>query len=395
MPVKNSGRPSAAQYRQALRAARSIRMLITDVDGVLTDGGLYYDIEGNITKRFNVHDGLGIRVAQAAGLEVGVMSGLASNAVEKRVRELGIEEYFAGFKKKDELLHDLCERRSLTLHEIAYLGDDWVDAKAMRIVGLSAAVANAQPDIRRRAMLVTRANGGEGALREFIRFILRAQGALPAQWARVELIMRRVVIILGLLLLVAGGGFWYLYLENKTVDRLERAAKEIAKEAGELDIQADVGVDLSLKGIKLSHGKEGQLHWKLTAQKAKYLQDQSEVQVEQPEIVYFFENDDRQLSVKAAKGLIEQEKEKARLWPEITARYGDMRLRADELEYSGKERELVLRGNVQLETPKLSCQAVEMRYGLERNDITARNGIHATISLDDMNPELKERLNLE
>ncbi len=207
--------------------------------------------------------------------------------------------------------------------------------------------------------------------------------------------MRRFLLLLGLLLLVAGGVFWYLYLEHKTVDKLEKAAKEIAKEAGDLDIQADVGVDLSLKGIKLSHGKEGQLHWKLTAEKANYLQDKAQVQVESPEIVYFFKGDSKQLSVKAEKGLIEQENEKARLWPEINAIYGDMQLRADELDYAGKDRILTLRGNVQLETPKLSCQAAEMHYNLKDNTITAENGIHAAISLDEMNPELKERLNLE
>ncbi len=207
--------------------------------------------------------------------------------------------------------------------------------------------------------------------------------------------MKRILVFGGLLLLVAGGVIWYLYLEHKTVDKFEQAAKEIAKEAGELEIQADVGVDLSLKGIKLSHGKEGHLHWKLTAKKANYLHDQGQVLVEFPEIIYFFEEDAKRLRVKSDKGLIEQENEKARLWPEIRATYGDMRLRADELEYSGKDRMLNLHGKVQLETPKLSCQAAEMHYNLKDNTIAANNGIHATISLDAMNPELKERLNLE
>lgn len=202
------------------------------------------------------------------------------------------------------------------------------------------------------------------------------------------------MVFIALLLLVAGGVIWYLYLENKTVEKIERAAKEIAKEAGELDVQAEVGVDLSLKGIKLAHGKEGHLHWKLTAKKAKYLQDQKQVLVESPNIIYFFENGDKQLTVKAANGLIEQENEKARLWPEITANYGDMLLRADELEYSGKNRMLELRGNVQLASPKMTCRAAQMSYSLKSNDITAEDGIHATINLEE-NPEVKERLHLE
>lgn len=184
MRADKPGRPSASQLRRAIRAARLIRLLITDVDGVLTDGGLYYDSAGAVSKRFNVQDGLGIRVAQASGLEIGVMTGLASKAVETRVRELGIVEYFAGFKEKDKLLHDLSKRRNLALHEIAFLGDDWVDAGVMRLVGFPVAVANAQPEIKRRAMVVTKAGGGHGALREIIRFILRAQRSLSSQWDR-------------------------------------------------------------------------------------------------------------------------------------------------------------------------------------------------------------------
>ncbi len=184
MRLNKMGRPTAGRLRRALRVAKSIRMLITDVDGVLTDGGLYYDSAGSISKKFNVHDGLGIRVAQAAGLEIAVMSGLASGAVETRVRELGIEEYFAGFKEKGDLVRALSDRRGIGLHEIAYLGDDWVDATVMRLVGLPVAVANAQPEILRRAWLVTKAMGGQGALRETIRFILHAQGALSGQWER-------------------------------------------------------------------------------------------------------------------------------------------------------------------------------------------------------------------
>ena len=207
--------------------------------------------------------------------------------------------------------------------------------------------------------------------------------------------MRRLLLSVLLLLLAAGGVIWYYYLEHATVDKIEQAAKEIAKEAGELDVQAEVGVDLSLKGIKLSHGKEGHLHWKLTAQKAKYLQDQNQVLVESPHIIYFLGNEDKRISVRAANGVIEQENEKARLWPEIIANYDDMRLRADELEYSGKDRMLILRGDVQLENPKMSCRAAEMSYNLKNNDITAENGVHASIKVEDMNSGLKEHLNLE
>jgi 3-deoxy-D-manno-octulosonate 8-phosphate phosphatase (KDO 8-P phosphatase) len=157
-------------------------MLLLDVDGVLTDGGLYYDSEGNISKRFNVQDGLGIKLAQAAGLEVGVITGLDSPAVERRVRELGIEEYFAGHLKKMAILEDIQERKGLTLEQIAYVGDDWVDAAPMRAVGLAMAVTNAQPEILELAHWVSRHKGGHGAVREAVRFILLAQGRLDAIW---------------------------------------------------------------------------------------------------------------------------------------------------------------------------------------------------------------------
>lgn len=164
--------------------AVSIRLLILDVDGVLTDGGLYYDHQGNVVKRFHVQDGLGIKLAQAAGLEVAVITGLDHPAVEKRVRELGIREYHAGRIRKDELLADMCRRLDLTPEQAAYLGDDWVDAGIMRRVGLAMAVANAQPEILELAHWVSSKSGGQGAVREAIRFLLGCQGKQDGLWQR-------------------------------------------------------------------------------------------------------------------------------------------------------------------------------------------------------------------
>lgn len=164
------------------RAAR-VRLLVLDVDGVLTDGGLYYDSQGRVSKRFNVQDGLGIKLAQAAGLHVAVITGLSSPAVEARVRELGIEEYHAGHLAKVPLLKGICERLGVTLEQTAYLGDDWVDAGPMRAVGLPMAVANAQPEILVLAEVITELPGGGGAVREAIRYILEARGDLDALWA--------------------------------------------------------------------------------------------------------------------------------------------------------------------------------------------------------------------
>lgn len=162
--------------------ARRVRILILDVDGVLTDGGLYYDLQGQISKRFNVQDGLGIKLAQAAGLEVGVITGLESEAVKKRILELGIKRYYAGFLDKRALIDQICQDVGCELTELAYLGDDWVDAGPLSMVGLPMAVANAQPEIKEMSLWVSSLPGGGGAVREAIRFILLAQNKLQPLW---------------------------------------------------------------------------------------------------------------------------------------------------------------------------------------------------------------------
>lgn len=165
------------------RAAR-VELLVLDVDGVLTDGGLHYHADGGISKRFHVHDGLGIKLAQSVGLEIAVMTGLTAPAVEKRVRELGIESYHHGRLDKAELLHTLCAERNLDLKQTAFMGDDWVDAAVMGLVGLSMAPANAQPEILDLATWVSTKPGGHGAVREAIRFILCARGDMLALWQK-------------------------------------------------------------------------------------------------------------------------------------------------------------------------------------------------------------------
>lgn len=162
--------------------AKNIKMLVLDVDGVLTDSGLYYDHQGRVMKRFNVKDGLGIKMAQSQDLEIAVITGLNHNAVETRVRELGIEHYYAGNHEKVPLLEDLCNKTGLTMDEVAYVGDDWVDAGVMKRVGLSIAVADAVPEILELADMVTSRGGGQGAVREAIMFILESQGLAEKLW---------------------------------------------------------------------------------------------------------------------------------------------------------------------------------------------------------------------
>lgn len=169
---------------RASELAEKVKLLVLDVDGVLTDGGLYYDHQGNVSKRFNVQDGFGIKAAQSAGLDVAVITGLNHVAVESRVRELGIEDYYAGNYEKVPLIEDLRSKKGLEFSEIAYLGDDWVDAGVMKRVGLPMAVANAQPEILDIAAWTADKRGGHGAVREAIAFILHSQGKLEDIWRR-------------------------------------------------------------------------------------------------------------------------------------------------------------------------------------------------------------------
>jgi 3-deoxy-D-manno-octulosonate 8-phosphate phosphatase (KDO 8-P phosphatase) len=170
--------------QDVLSRAAKVRLLIMDVDGVLTDGGLYYDRQGNIIKKFNVQDGLGIKLAQAAGLDMAVITGLSSPAVESRVRELGIGHYFHGFTNKLPIIEQLILDENISPEEMAYIGDDWVDAGPMLRVGLPMAVSNAQPEIKKIAAWISHAPGGRGAVREAIMFILKSQNKFDEQWKK-------------------------------------------------------------------------------------------------------------------------------------------------------------------------------------------------------------------
>lgn len=169
--------------------ARAIRLLVVDVDGVMTDGGLYYDANGLAMKRFHVLDGIGVRLAKEAGIEVAVLSGMDAPCVVKRLEVLGITEYHGGSDNKKTILDAMRQRLGLEWHEIAYLGDDWVDLAPMSAVGLPAAVANAMPEVKKIARIVTSKQGGHGAIRELVDMILTCQGkreAMLERWMHLE-----------------------------------------------------------------------------------------------------------------------------------------------------------------------------------------------------------------
>ncbi len=169
-----------------LEKLQKIKILICDVDGVMTDGGLYYTEDGKVLKRFCVQDGLGIKLAQKAGLEIAVVTGLRSASVRKRIEGLGITRFYEGFLKKERVIKEIVKEMDISLEEVAYIGDDWVDAIPMQMVGFPMAVNNAQPEIKRLALWISCRRGGDGAVREAISFILNAQGKLKGVWREWE-----------------------------------------------------------------------------------------------------------------------------------------------------------------------------------------------------------------
>jgi len=163
---------SQATLRQR---AQTIRLLALDVDGVLTDGKLHYDAEGREAKVFHVRDGLGIKLLQQQGIAVALISGRQSAAVRARAHELGIAHAILGRDDKRTALEGLCAQLQIALSEAAYMGDDLPDLAAIRAAGLGLTVADAAGPVLRAADWVSRASGGNGAVREACEMLLRAR----------------------------------------------------------------------------------------------------------------------------------------------------------------------------------------------------------------------------
>ncbi|HEX5277196.1 MAG TPA: 3-deoxy-manno-octulosonate-8-phosphatase KdsC [Fluviicoccus sp.] len=157
--------------------ARHVRLLALDVDGVLTDGRLYFTEDGQEIKTFDTQDGHGIKLLQQAGIQCAIITGRTTKLVERRARNLGIAHLLQGREDKLVALNELSAQLGIPLDEIAYAGDDWPDLPAIRAAGLGVAVANAHREVRRYADFVTLAEGGRGAVREICDLILEAQGS--------------------------------------------------------------------------------------------------------------------------------------------------------------------------------------------------------------------------
>lgn len=169
-----------ATFEEVRARAQRIRVLLFDVDGVLTDGGVYIHADGTESKRFDIKDGAGIVIARRAGLTVGVISARQSQATLHRARQLGLDPVRQGVQDKATALADLMAAHGWDADTIAYMGDDVVDLPVLRQVGLAACPADAVPEVQAMVHVVSPRPGGQGAARALIEDILRAQGRWDA-----------------------------------------------------------------------------------------------------------------------------------------------------------------------------------------------------------------------
>jgi 3-deoxy-D-manno-octulosonate 8-phosphate phosphatase (KDO 8-P phosphatase) len=159
-----------------LERARRIRLLVLDVDGVLTDGRLYFDNQGNETKAFYTRDGLGMKALQAQGITLALITGRTSNIVAHRASGLGIEHVYQGREDKLGAFLELLEATGLEPAQVCFAGDDWIDIPLLERVGLAVTVPDADAVVKGHAHWVTSRPGGLGAVREICDLVLAAQG---------------------------------------------------------------------------------------------------------------------------------------------------------------------------------------------------------------------------
>jgi 3-deoxy-D-manno-octulosonate 8-phosphate phosphatase (KDO 8-P phosphatase) len=159
-----------------LRRAARVRLMIFDVDGVLTDGSLHYGEDGESMKSFNVHDGLGIKLLQESGVQTAIISARRSPIVARRAADLGIHHVHQGGHDKLTPFRALLETTGLSAEQCGFIGDDVVDLPILARVGFAVSVPNGRDEVRNRAHHVTAAAGGRGAVREVCELLLRAQG---------------------------------------------------------------------------------------------------------------------------------------------------------------------------------------------------------------------------
>lgn len=162
-------------FPDLLKRLGRVRLLSVDVDGVLTDGGLYYTEDGRLLRKFNVKDGMGMKRLREAGVEVAMISAGTGPTILERGRDLGLEHVFSGVEDKLATLSGLCRRLGITLAEVAHVGDDLNDVPVLNAVGCPLTVADAVPEARDAAVFATAKGGGEGAVREICDLLIEAR----------------------------------------------------------------------------------------------------------------------------------------------------------------------------------------------------------------------------
>ena len=176
MPKARLTQPGRMTTRsQSMRAPKRVRLVAMDVDGVLTDAGMYYSESGDELKKFNTRDGMGIKMLQAAGLITAFITREKTAIVERRGQKLAVPEVHQGVDDKLALLTTLAQKYGLTLEQVAYIGDDVNDLEALRAVGFSAAPADAMPSVLKAVHYICTKKGGEGAVREIADLILASR----------------------------------------------------------------------------------------------------------------------------------------------------------------------------------------------------------------------------
>ncbi|HOE80034.1 MAG TPA: HAD hydrolase family protein [Smithellaceae bacterium] len=164
---------------ELLKKLKKIKMLVLDVDGVMTDGGIIMDGGGGESKVFNVRDGHGLVLLQRHGISVAILTGRTSTVVEHRARDLKIKEVYQGALNKKEVFVGLLQKNNLLADDVAYMGDDIVDIPVLKMAGFSAAVSDADETVKKIVDHVTASRGGRGAVREICEMLLKAQDFWP------------------------------------------------------------------------------------------------------------------------------------------------------------------------------------------------------------------------
>jgi 3-deoxy-D-manno-octulosonate 8-phosphate phosphatase (KDO 8-P phosphatase) len=171
---KLSGR--GYSWKNCLEKAKDIKLLLLDVDGILTDGSIIYTDEGKEIKTFNVRDGFGINILRKAGVETGLITARSSEALIRRSRDLHLKYVYQGVREKVKMCERVKKELNLQAREIAYMGDDWLDLALLSKVGFSATASDGAPEVKKIVDYVSTCSGGKGAVREVCELIIDAKG---------------------------------------------------------------------------------------------------------------------------------------------------------------------------------------------------------------------------